>query len=121
MASELLKRSEVREEDTWKTSDMYENTGAWENELKEISALVDKAAAFEGKAAENADNLFVVLETLAKAGEKIEKAFNYAERLFDEDQTNTTHQAMSAKVYSLYAAMGSKTAFVDPEIGRAHV
>ena len=43
MASELLKRSEVREEDTWKTSDMYENTGAWENELKEISALVDKA------------------------------------------------------------------------------
>ena len=116
MASELLKRSEVREEDTWKTSDMYENTGAWENELKEISALVDKAAAFEGKAAENADNLFVVLETLAKAGEKIEKAFNYAERLFDEDQTNTTHQAMSAKVYSLYAAMGSKTAFVDPEI-----
>ena len=88
MASELLKRSEVREEDTWKTSDMYENTGAWENELKEISALVDKAAAFEGKAAENADNLFVVLETLAKAGEKIEKAFNYAERLFDEDQTN---------------------------------
>ena len=116
MASELLKRSEVREEDTWKTSDMYENTGAWENELKEISALVDKAAAFEGKAAENADNLFVVLETLAKAGEKIEKAFNYAERLFDEDQTNTTHQAMSAKVYSLYAAMGSKTAFADPEI-----
>lgn len=73
MASELLKRSEVREEDTWKTSDMYENTGAWENELKEISALVDKAAAFEGKAAENADNLFVVLETLAKAGEKSRK------------------------------------------------
>lgn len=116
MASELLKRSEVREEDTWNTSDMYENTGAWEAELKEISALVDKAAAFEGKVAKNADNLFVVLETLANAGEKIEKAFNYAERLFDEDQTNTTHQAMSAKVYSLYAAMGSKTAFADPEI-----
>lgn len=116
MASELLKRSEVREEDTWKTSDMYENTVAWETELKEISALVDKAAVFEGKAAENADNLFVVLETLAKAGEKIEKAFNYAERLFDEDQTNTEHQAMNSRVYSLYADMGSKTAFVDPEI-----
>ena len=27
MASELLKRSEVREEDTWKTSDMYETPG----------------------------------------------------------------------------------------------
>ena len=92
MASELLKRSEVKEADTWNVKDMYPTTEAWENELKEISALVDKAAAFEGKAAENADNLFVVLETLDKAGEKIEKAFNYAERLFDEDQTNTTHK-----------------------------
>lgn len=46
MASELLKRSEVREEDTWKTSDMYENTGAWENGLKEISALIRQMAAF---------------------------------------------------------------------------
>ena len=49
MASELLKRSEVREEDTWKTSDMYENTGAWENELKEISALVDRQLLSRGK------------------------------------------------------------------------
>ena len=119
MASELLKRSEVREEDTWKTSDMYENTGAWENELKEIITATRRQSSCisRGKLAETADNLFDCFrDILPNAGEKIEKAFNYAERLFDEDQTNTTHQAMSAKVYSLYAAMGSKTAFADPEI-----
>ena len=116
MASELLKRSEVKEADTWNVKDMYATTEAWENELKVITEIVDKIASYEGSVAATAENLLTVLEHLASAGEKIEKAFNYAERLFDEDQTNTTHQAMSAKVYSLYAAMGSKTAFVDPEI-----
>ena len=116
MASELLKRSEVKEADTWNVKDMYATTEAWENELKVITEIVDKIASYEGSVAATAENLLAVLEHLASAGEKIEKAFNYAERLFDEDQTNTTHQAMSAKVYSLYAAMGSKTAFVDPEI-----
>ena len=116
MASELLKRSEVKEADTWNVKDMYATTEAWENELKVITGIVDKIASYEGNVTATAENLLTVLEHLASAGEKIEKAFNYAERLFDEDQTNTTHQAMSAKVYSLYAAMGSKTAFVDPEI-----
>ena len=116
MASELLKRSEVKEADTWNVKDMYPTTEAWENELKVITEIVDKIASYEGSVAATAENLLAVLEHLASAGEKIEKAFNYAERLFDEDQTNTTHQAMSAKVYSLYAAMGSKTAFADPEI-----
>ena len=116
MASELLKRSEVKEADTWNVKDMYPTTEAWENELKIITGIVDKIASYEGNVTATAENLLIVLEHLANAGEKIEKAFNYAERLFDEDQTNTTHQAMSAKVYSLYAAMGSKTAFADPEI-----
>lgn len=116
MASELLKRSEVKEADTWNVKDMYPTTEAWENELKVITEIVDKIASYEGSVAATAENLLTVLEHLASAGEKIEKAFNYAERLFDENQTNTTHQAMSAKVYSLYAAMGSKTAFADPEI-----
>ena len=116
MASELLKRSEVKEADTWNVKDMYPTTEAWENELKVITGIVDKIASYEGNVTATAENLLIVLEHLASAGEKIEKAFNYAERLFDEDQTNTTHQSMSAKVYSLYAAMGSKTAFVDPEI-----
>ena len=87
MASELLKRSEVKEADTWNVKDMYPTTEAWENELKVITEIVDKIASYEGSVAATAENLLTVLEHLASAGEKIEKAFNYAERLFDEDQT----------------------------------
>ena len=34
MASELLKRSEVKEADTWNVKDMYPTTGVWETELR---------------------------------------------------------------------------------------
>lgn len=116
MAVELLKRSEVREEDTWNVKDMYESVEDWEKELTAICTIVDKVAEYEGKVMESAGSLLAVLSGLAEAGEKLGLAFNYAERLFDEDQTNTAHQAMNAKAYSAYAEMESRGAFVDPEI-----
>ena len=119
MAKELLKRNEVKEENTWNLKDMYPTTEAWERELQEVSAIIDKVTAFEGKVTENAKNLLTVLENLAVAGQKIDMAYNYASRLFDEDQTNTANQALDLKVSSMYAAIGSRTAFVHPEIVEA--
>ena len=49
MAVELLKRSEVREEDTWNVKDMYESVEDWEKELTAIRTIVDKVAEYEGK------------------------------------------------------------------------
>lgn len=42
MASELLKRSEVKEADTWNVKDMYATTEAWENELKVCLYVIKK-------------------------------------------------------------------------------
>ena len=116
MAKELLKRSEVREEDTWNLKDMYATDADWEADLKEVASLGEKIASMEGKTTASAADLLFTLENLAKMGQKLELAFNYAERLFDEDQKNTAHQAMSAKVYALYASVSSQIAFINPEI-----
>lgn len=116
MAKELLTRSEVKEENTWNLKDMYATDSDWEADLAFVADTANEIAAMEGKTTESAKNLLFVLEKLAVMGEKIELAFNYAERLFDEDQKNTAHQAMSAKVYALYAQVSSQTAFIDPEI-----
>ena len=67
MASELLKRSEVKEADTWNVKDMYPTTEAWENELKIITGIVDKIASYEGNVTATAENLLIVLEHLANA------------------------------------------------------
>lgn len=116
MAKELLSRDQVREEDTWNLKDMYENKEAWEADIKFIEDKVEEISKFEGKVCESADNLLKVLELDAVLGEKLELAFNYAERLFDQDQGNTEHQAMSQKIFGIYANAGAMVAFVSPEI-----
>lgn len=116
MAKELLKREDVAIENTWKVEDMYATVQDWEKDLEEIAALVDQVAALEGKLSESAANLLKCLELDAAGGQKLEQAYNYAQRLFDQDQKNTKHQAMTAKVMNIYAEASGKTAFVQPEV-----
>ena len=116
MAKELLKRSEVKEEYTWNLKDMYASDEDWKKDLDEIDKILDEIGKMEGKVAACAQNLLFVLECAAKAEEKLDYDFNYAERLFDEDQKNTAHQAMSQKMYSMLTKVSSQTAFIVPEI-----
>lgn len=116
MAKELLKRSEVKEENTWKLSDMYETNEAWEADLKMIDELASELEQMEGTVTASAKNLLKVCDTMAKMDQKIELAYNYAERLSDQDTKDTTHQAMVQKIMMLYAGISSRLAFIDPEI-----
>lgn len=116
MAKELKKRSEVQEEYTWDLSDMYASKEAWEKELAEVKEIMAELAQMEGKVTDCADNLLLTLEQSAKAEQKIELAYSYAGRLFDQDQKNTGHQAMEQKMLALNAEYSSTTAFVVPEI-----
>jgi oligoendopeptidase F len=95
---------------------MYATDVAWEQDLSDIRTKAGALASYEGKVAASAKNLLDVLTLEAEVSQKIELAFNYAERLYDEDTGNNAHQAMAAKVMSLYAELGSTTAFVTPEI-----
>lgn len=116
MAKELPKRSEVKEEYTWDVSAMYASKAAWEADLKEVDAIVSDLAKLEGSVMASAEKLLAALELGARAEQKIDLAFNYAERLFDQDQKNTEHQAMSQKMYGVVTDYQSRTAFVVPEI-----
>ena len=116
MAKELPKRSEVKEEYTWDVSAMYASKTAWEADLKEVDAIVSDLAKLEGSVMASAEKLLAALELGARAEQKIDLAFNYAERLFDQDQKNTEHQAMSQKMYGVMTDYQSCTAFVVPEI-----
>lgn len=116
MAKELLKREEVRVEDTWNVADMYATEADWEAALAKAEALTAEIEAMEGKCCASAENLLFVLDKLAEGHQILSLAYNYAQRLFDQDQKNTKHQSMSAKVGALHAKCAAKTAFIDPEI-----
>lgn len=116
MAKTLPKRSEVKEEYTWDLSAMYASKEAWEKDIADISDIAAEIEEKEGQVTASAENLLFVLEHAAKAEQKLELAFSYAERLYDQDQKNSTHQAMSQKMYALYTDYSSRTSFVVPEI-----
>ncbi|MCR4694784.1 MAG: oligoendopeptidase F [Pseudobutyrivibrio sp.] len=116
MADELRSRDQIPEEYTWNLKDMYENNSLWEQDLKLIDELTEQIVKYEGRVCESADSLFAVLELSAKLSEKLLYAYNYAARLFDQDQGNTQNQAMSQKVLGIYAKSGSQVSFIDPEI-----
>ena len=116
MAKELPKRSEVKEAYTWDLSAMFVSKEAWEEQLAVCQSLTGELEAFGGKVTASAKNLLTVLEKSADAEQKLELAFSYAERLFDQDQKNTAHQAMSQRMHTLYTDYSSRTAFIVPEI-----
>ena len=116
MAKELLKRSEVKEEYTWKVSDMYESTAEWEQALNQVKEIADRIAGMEGRVTESAANLYQVLKDCDAYGEIIDLAFNYAQRLYDQDRNDSTHQAMSQNVYGVWADVAGMISFIEPEI-----
>ncbi len=116
MAKELLTRDQVKVEDTWNLKDMYASDSDWEEDIKDILGKAEELVKFEGKVCESADTLLQVLELSAFISEKLEFAYNYAARLFDEDQGNTLHQSMNQKVFSIMAKISSDVSFIDPEI-----
>lgn len=116
MAKELMKRNEVPVELTWNLEDMYPNVEAWEADLKCIEEYADEIAKMEGTVCSSAENLLNTLEKLSKMEVKIHLAYNYSARLSDQDTTNSTNQALNGRCASLVAGLGSKIAFIDPEI-----
>ena len=77
MAKELLKRSEVRVEDTWKVEDMYANVDAWKADLEEVKKLAEELTTYQGRVGESAETLYRVAFLDDEIGRIGSKAFSY--------------------------------------------
>ena len=116
MAKELMARSEAKEEYTWDLTPMYATEKEWEKDVEDIKELTKVVSSYEGKVTKSAKNLLSVLDHLSALMQKLDKAYQYSSRLFDEDQGNSKHQSMNQKMMSLWVDVSGKTAFIDPEI-----
>ena len=116
MGKEIKTRDQVEEQFTWDLSDIYENKAAWEADVEAIMTEAKEIANFSGRVMESADTLLEVMNRLESMEMKVNKAFEYASRLHDQDTGNAEHQAMSSQIFSVYAASNSEISFIDPEI-----
>lgn len=116
MAKELPKRSELELKDTWNLEDLYKSVEEWDSTVNEINEKAEELKKFEGHVGECGETLKKALDLLMDILQKCYLAYNYAERLWDEDQANQEHQAMAARMRTVMAKLQEASAFIDPEI-----
>ena len=61
MAKELLKRSQVAVENTWKVEDMYANLDAWKADLEAVKKLAEELVTYQGRMGESAESFYQAL------------------------------------------------------------
>lgn len=116
MAKELPKRSEVKQEDTWKVEDMYAGVDEWKADLEKIKKLTDELASYKGRMGDSAKNLYEAMQLDDEISRIGGVAYSYASRCSDVDTTNTENQALVMQISSLVVSIGEKSAFMTPEI-----
>ena len=112
----ILKRSEVKKENTWATEDMFPSDQAWSEEYEALKALPAQAAALKGTLGRSAGDLLRYFKEYDRAGYRLHMLGNYASRKSDEDTGNGFYQDMRNKAMSLAVAVESAGAYATPEI-----
>jgi oligoendopeptidase F len=112
----LPARNEVPVEDTWRLEDIFATDDAWENEFKEIKAMIPKAVEFQGKLGESAETLLQLLTYQDELLMRVGKLYTYAHMRYDQDTTNSMYQGLNDRASNLYTQISSSLAYVVPEI-----
>ena len=116
MTDKLPKRDEVAKELTWRLEDIFDDEAKWEEELKKVTELSDKVAAFQGKLADGPDQLLSMLKLTEEMNLSLDRVYGYAHMREDQDTANSKYQAMKQRAMSAYVYSGEKTAFTNSEI-----
>jgi oligoendopeptidase F len=113
--SEVIKRSDVPIEQSWKLEDLFASQAQWDSEYKEVLNLIKEIAKFQGKlqSAEAVKNCFALEDELSLHTERL---YVYANMRHHEDMANPTNMALSDKAKKLSVQVGEAASFITPEI-----
>ncbi len=115
--NEALKtRDEVEINYTWKLEDLYASDQEWENEYKSLKANIEKTKKFKGTLASSSENLLTAMDTIYKVYEKSEKLFVYAHMRRDQDNGNSTYQALTDRAMALSVELDTAVSYMLPEL-----
>ncbi|ACL77748.1 oligoendopeptidase F [Ruminiclostridium cellulolyticum] len=112
----LPKRKDIEERFKWKLEDIYKDTDSWEKDFKQVKELAAQMVNFKGKLGNSADTL---LDCFKKSDELLslnDKVFVYARMKRDEDNGNSTYQALTERASTLATEVYAAISFVVPEM-----
>ena len=112
----IPERSEVPEQYTWNTTDMFPSDEAWETAYDQAKAMIPGLAAYAGRLGESGANIYSYITKMIEVEEAGSLLANYAQRKYDQDTRVPQYQAMSGKIQSLWVELSSATSFDTPEL-----
>ena len=97
----LPKRSEVPNEWKWKLEDIYATDAAWEQDVAKVKEMIEQIKAKQGTLAESGKNLLETLLLQDEITKTLDRVYVYARMRRDEDNSNSTYQALTDRASSL--------------------
>ncbi|MDS0278567.1 oligoendopeptidase F [Halomicroarcula sp. S1AR25-4] len=114
--SSVPARSDIDESYKWDLESLFATDEDWEAAYQEAEALIEDLDAYEGRATEDAATLLATLETYEELMRTVSNVASYARMRKDEDTTDDTYQALTARSQSLSSDASSAASFLEPEL-----
>lgn len=112
----IRKRSDIEEQYKWKLEDIYSNEELVEEDFKQVKTLLQQEADLKGTMGKSPAQMLKVIQWTEEMERKTEKLYVYSRMRRDEDNTQSSHQALFDRMEGLSIEVGSATSFVVPEI-----
>ena len=116
MAESVKKRSEIREQDTWKLEDMIASPERFEEFMDRMEERIPEYGTYRGKLGNSAEYLKQYLAYDESMDKTLSLLFAYAMQKRDEDTSVSENQALVSRVRSLAVKAMAASAFAQPEI-----
>lgn len=112
----LPERKDVKPEDTWDLSKLYDSDEAWSASLEEFKKMYPGYEQFQGKLNEGPETLAACLKFDSELERLGERLGNYAYLKTTEDQGNSDYQRMVGQFQNTVTRAAEAGSFIRPEI-----
>ena len=109
-------RQDVKEENSWKVSDIYKSEDEWKKDKEEAVKMIDTVEEKKKGWTESADKMYKFLKFMDDISIKMSKLYSYTSLMYDTDMENAKYQSMQGEIYSIYVNLDSMTSFMNPDI-----
>ncbi len=113
---ELPNRNEVKLEDTWDLTSIFESDASWDQEFEAVSEAMSEIEGLKGNITKSDISLLESLKLRDSLTHRLELLYVYAHLRFDTDTTDATYQNMNGKIMSLVSKFSAAFSFFNTEI-----
>lgn len=109
-------RDQIDKKYKWVLEDIYPTDTAWEEDYAALERAMKKIPEIEKTLTKDAKSLAKALRSMEKMEHIAGNLFVYARMRRDENNANTTYQAMTARAMDINVRLGSALSFVNPAL-----